>query len=55
MGWFRCTAPIDPQNCASPNANTPPSSAPSQYPLPDGVVAIATIGPWIARLPRPPS
>ena len=42
--------PIEPKNVASPNANTPPSDATSQYPLPSGVAAMPTTG----RLRRMP-
>src|SRR5581483_2303471 len=34
----------EPRNGASPKAKMPPSDATSQYPFPDGVAAIPTIG-----------
>src|SRR3712207_1260675 len=46
----------EPKNSASPKANTPPSAPMSQYPLPDGVAVIDTIGaasfPSSAALPK---
>ena len=35
----------DPQNLAEPCVNTPPSAPTSQYPPPEGVAAMPTIGP----------
>ena len=35
---------MDSRNGASPKAKMPPSAAASQYPLPEGVAAIATTG-----------
>jgi len=46
---------MEPEKGASPNANTPPSSAPSQYPLASGVRAMATMGPCRGKLPAEPS
>ena len=34
----RSNRPVEPQKCASPKLNTPPSAATSQYPLPLGFV-----------------
>ena len=50
IGWFSRMPPVDPKNAASPKANTPPSRATSQYPLPVGVAAMPTIG-WLSRMP----
>jgi hypothetical protein len=36
--------PVDPKKVASPKLKMPPSDATSQYPSPDGVAAIPTIG-----------
>src|SRR5688500_7171510 len=44
IGAVNRVAPMLPANGASPNANTPPSAAASQYPSPVGVDAMATIG-----------
>ena len=44
MGTLSWRAPVDPKNPASPKAKTPPSAATSQYPPPDGVAAMPTIG-----------
>src|SRR2546426_6285194 len=44
IGLFRCMAPADPKNGASPKEKIPPSDAASQYPFPVGVAAIPTIG-----------
>src|SRR5438270_840181 len=40
----------DPSNVPSPKVKIPPSRATSQYPWPDGVVAMPTIG-WLRRVP----
>ena len=44
IGLLSTIAPVDPKNCASPNAKMPPSEATSQYPSPSGVGAMPTIG-----------
>src|SRR5687768_10736711 len=43
-------APVDPWKRASPKAKMPPSDATNQYPLPDGVSTLPTIG-WLRRTP----
>jgi hypothetical protein len=37
-------APVEPRKRASPKEKIPPSEATSQYPLPDGVAAMPTMG-----------
>ncbi|GIU90548.1 MAG: hypothetical protein KatS3mg010_1647 [Acidimicrobiia bacterium] len=44
IGRLSGLPPIEPRNRASPNANTPPSSATSQYPFPLGVASIPVTG-----------
>ena len=46
---FSRRSPVDPKNSASPKLKMPPSVATSQYPLPDGVAAMPTIG-WFRRM-----
>jgi hypothetical protein len=43
MGLLSAMPPVEPQNCALPNENTPPSEATSQYP-PFGSATPSTIG-----------
>ena len=40
---------VEPANWASPKANTPPSDATNQYPAPDVVGAMLTMG-WFRRM-----
>ena len=54
MGLFRRMLPVDPENTASPKANTPPSEATNQYPAPVGVAAIPTMGLFRRMLPVDP-
>ncbi len=44
IGALRWVAPSEPWKVASPNENTPPSDATSQYPLPVGVAVMPTMG-----------
>ena len=44
MGALRCMPPVEPKNEASPKLKMPPSEATSQYPCPDGVAAMPTMG-----------
>src|SRR5258708_166225 len=46
--------PVDPKNGASPKLKIPPSAATNQYPFPDGVAAIPTIGWFSASAPVEP-
>src|SRR5438445_11842188 len=67
MGWLSGNEPVEPKKGAAPKLKTPPSAATSQYPLPSGLTAAATIGwtrwmepaePWKEALPTlstPPS
>ncbi len=48
-GALRRSAPVDPKKRASPKLKIPPSPATSQYPLPDGVAAMPTIGAFSGR------
>src|SRR5436309_2131687 len=54
MGLLRTMSPVEPKNWASPNEKMPPSDATSQYPLPDGVTAMLTIGCASGRAPADP-
>jgi hypothetical protein len=48
-------APVDPKKPASPNVKMPPSSATIQYPPPERVAAMPTIGLARGTLPSEPA
>ncbi len=48
MGELRRMSPVEPRKDASPKLKMPPSDATSQYPAPDGVAAMPTMG-WLRR------
>src|SRR4051794_15487837 len=53
MGWLSFRLPVDPRNLASPKLKTPPSDPRSQYPLPEAVEAMPTIGLFSPPLTEP--